>query len=838
MLRDRRAGKHAAIRSCPGVVPSEPVSLPEAGRRAWSAVLSAPARQPGVAFVLPWAALALAPPVREAIQKLPAAAAAFAGPFNLTRGLLAHWVEAAVALGWVALFWAAAAGAGAHAIRWLTGRPPARGSLLHPTSVLAGLAVYATIILAKGLCGLFFPVMAVALLCALVAAGARTFGAAGGRRERPAGGPISAWKPLALLAAGLPALFALTPETWSDSLAYHLAAPADFNDVAKWYDVAQNTYRFPLLAEAVFGQALLLGGERAAALANLAGVVLLALLLWRAARDLAGPAAGWLSLCALFASDQIGFHMGNTNQGFYSAAFSFAAVWIWNGALAEGRSPARLFLAGIFAGWALCAKYTAAAPLAGMLAWHLAGCWRRPRSALANMLTVGGGALLSSAPFLFNGWVFTGNPVFPLFFGGFDWTEESGRLLHLYGCPGRDILSYDPRSAGTFLLRLFAEQQPLLALAVPAIAFVSWRRLGPFLVAWGVAVALWMWCAPCLRLMLPAFPAFALVTAVSVVTWMRAGALVRTVLSAAALAAVLAGIIVAVAAVDFHRKSFMAAVGLEPGEDYLNRVTTSYREAVVVTGEILPPGLRMIVLGDIRGYGFRQIAVNRDIVDPPLMLQLARAARSPEEIGKRMRQIGSRYVLLNYVGSEYQGGWLSLVYRWRPAELNRLWEFWRRHGVVVWRGRRSDGVNGGFILYRIERKPFPPPRTIPFLPGAEMAAAKLPGENDGEWLDRMLDQARAAPGVAYFDARIAVRLLAAGKPREAHRFASRALGCGYPEEGVVHALRGAALMKAGDYTEAEREFAEAEKLIPSEPSFPRFRQACLDAMRDFEPRGF
>jgi tetratricopeptide (TPR) repeat protein len=194
--------------------------------------------------------------------------------------------------------------------------------------------------------------------------------------------------------------------------------------------------------------------------------------------------------------------------------------------------------------------------------------------------------------------------------------------------------------------------------------------------------------------------------------------------------------------------------------------------------------------------------------------------------------MGVRYVLLNYVTSEYLSRYWNQVYSWRPEELARAWEYWRRYGEIVWRSARPDGVNGGYVLYRLHDRSGTPPVLMPFLPGAEMAGIREGSEEVAAyaWRLEMLEQ--FVSGVVFFEVRRATALLNAGRARDALAVATRALACDYPEQDVLHGVRAEALKRLGRYPEALAAARRAEALQPGERVYVRLREECERLAQD------
>lgn len=774
-----------------------------------------------------WAAGALSVEAALTRDQWPLVRMAFTGPWAPQGAFLQHWFSTGASVAWAALFWLAARAQGSALLRWI-GAPrnlPRREA--GPARLILGFGLYGCVVVALGLAGLFFAPVALAVLLPGAAAGGVQIWR--GRTARPAGGRAPAdvrWLAgMALAAAALFAVFSLTPETWIDSLAYHLTAPQDFNKLHKWWDTGQDMDRYPLLPEGIYGQGLLLMGEPLAIRLNLLGSVLTGWLLWAWARRVAGPAGAWLAVLALLASDQVGFHMGQANEGMYAVAFATLGVWAWT-FTARARSARWACLAGTGLGWALCAKYTAAVPGLGILAWQLGRAWRRPAQAAAGAGWMLAAAGLASAAFLGNDWLFTGNPVYPLFFGGLNWDLANTRVLNDFGCVGYDFSLHSLASLGRAGMRLLADEQPLLLLALPAAGLLRGRLWAPLAVAWLGAAAAWALGVPCLRLMLPVFPALSLASAAAVAPWWDATGRARIPARAAILAMLGLGLTGTLGSTDNNERSFHAALGLESATHYRARRLTTYDEATREVNARLRPAERMLVIGDARGWRFDPVEFNRDVEDTPFMLEFAHNAFSPSGIRRRLRQIGARWVLLNYVTSEYLSPWWSAVRDFQSRELGRVYGFWGSYGEVVWQSPRPDGINGGFVLLRVRDRPGPPPGVLPYLPGAEGVTQRRADETPEAFRARMIRVDRLAPRVSFFAARIGAAELAAGRPAGALAIVMAARSAAYGEADVLEGIAGLALERLGRFQEAAEAFGRAAGLNPGVDEYRLRMRAC------------
>jgi hypothetical protein len=133
-----------------------------------------------------------------------------------------------------------------------------------------------------------------------------------------------------------------------------------------------------------------------------------------------------------------------------------------------------LALSGLMIGIALGGKYLA---LGNACALALIVIWNSRRDGLKRMIqnlaVFGGIALVVGSPWYLKNWLWTGNPVYPLYFGGPAWPTERVRLLmsflNSFGT-GHRVLDY-LLLPWIYMHRISVFQQPVSQLKYPASFF-------------------------------------------------------------------------------------------------------------------------------------------------------------------------------------------------------------------------------------------------------------------------------------------------------------------------------------------------------------------------------
>ena len=322
-------------------------------------------------------------------------------------------------------------GVGERILGWLSIRPASDGERL----VLAGglgLGALGYGFLTLGLVGLLRPW---AIFAMLALTGVWVWPQA---RRWPSRwrGKRAAWRPpgfferlgatLVVVMLGIVLARCLAPVTDYDGLTYHLVVPREYLQAGRILPRPGESHaNFPLTVDLLYIPAVLLGLESAAKIIHLGCGVLLGLGVYALAWRLLGTRSGaWLALLVLATTPALGTVGGYAHTDLGWALFEFLAAYAL---LCWGSEGERgwLALAGVFAGLGMGSKYLGL-PALGVLGLAvlvqsgllIRRSWRR---VLGDGLLFGLTALVVAAPWYLKNWLWLGNPVYPLWFGGQGW---------------------------------------------------------------------------------------------------------------------------------------------------------------------------------------------------------------------------------------------------------------------------------------------------------------------------------------------------------------------------------------------------------------------------------
>jgi hypothetical protein len=307
------------------------------------------------------------------------------------------------------------------------------------------------------------------------------------------------------LTLGVALLHALAPPTAWDALVYHLTGP-------KWYLETRHLTHdrdlaylgFPQWGGMLFMAAMQMGNDRAAAVMHWVFAPLTLMLLPDLLKPIA-PRSGWLAAALLLSTTTLVMLAGWAYVE-WMLMFAVTASMLAVVCASETGQRRWLTIAGVMAGLAFGAKYTAVGAIAG-LGLAVAVCGRQAggrRRAIASAMMFGVAAAITVLPWLIKNWTFTGNPVYPFFLPGKFWDPARA---YWYGRGGTGlplwrllIAPWEMTVQGVEGFNGYgATIGPLWLVLLPALPF-GWerwssearRRLTAMLVVAGAACVVWL----------------------------------------------------------------------------------------------------------------------------------------------------------------------------------------------------------------------------------------------------------------------------------------------------------------------------------------------------------
>jgi hypothetical protein len=260
----------------------------------------------------------------------------------------------------------------------------------------------------------YWPVFVALLVGAIATAPLRSRLGNAGAEPRPLGSGTQISKTLRIVCIVLFGAFtvlyffhALAPESSPDGSTYHLGFVARYLRARGFVRVEDMYAAFSGGVEMVFTPAFAIGKHSAAALTHFAFLIALALAVFAYGQRLGKPWAGAAAAFLVYASPVVGIDGTSAYIDVAVAAVAFA-VFHWLEIWDELRDDRLLIPAGLLAGYAYAAKYTAFVMFfyaAGFVVW-------RSRS-FRPLLRLSACSLLMAGPWMLRNWVLFQNPVAP-----------------------------------------------------------------------------------------------------------------------------------------------------------------------------------------------------------------------------------------------------------------------------------------------------------------------------------------------------------------------------------------------------------------------------------------
>jgi len=417
---------------------------------------------------------------------------------------------------------------------------------------------------------------------------------------------------------------ALAPATDSDydSLVYHLTMPKLCVRDGSIHPVPWLTHsNFPFTIEMLYTLGLLAHDQSLAKLFHFGCGWLTVIAIFGFARRWWGALAGWLGAAIFAAVPLIGWQMMTAYVELGLALYVFLAIAAL-ARVADGQEQASarcgwLCVAALMCGWALGVKMLGGAVLIFALAallWGLRSASRPRATQLAAFALI---AAAIASPWYIKSYLWTGNPVYPFFyglFGGRLWTAERARayteaqkafgmgagplnfLLLPWNLTMHSRSFFDlPSTLRAFNVYVTVFGPGFLAL-LPTLALTG--RVGPagrlalwFALAFGV---IWFLSTQNGRYLVPILPGLSACCGVAAARLFHRRGLVSSATGLALSLVLLSGL---APAYMLAAPAVRVALGEESQSDYLARVSATYHLFKQVEAAT-PPSARIMLLGD------------------------------------------------------------------------------------------------------------------------------------------------------------------------------------------------------------------------------------------------
>ncbi len=503
----------------------------------------------------------------------------------------------------------------------------------------------------------------------------------------------------------------LTPETFYDSMVYHLAVPQYWLAHHGLADLPTNFFsNYPYGAELYFMNGLLFQGTQAAKMLHITAWVMAAVFAGGWAEEVTSGKAGTLALGLILTLPIFSLNVWTTQvEGFLALAVVIAIYslirWI------RTQDPLWAVATGLFAGFAFAIKYNGVIAIGCALVvaafqavnFYRKENWRNWAWFLLAFFVIAG-------PWLIKNGVFTGNPFFPYFSSLFHGrnlspegyerllAEQQGRMTSAWWdwflLPWKIVMS-NPDSysfAGPVALMLL----PFLLLfrfKHPMLRFLVWTAGLVFVVSLAVTHIL--------RFMVPDFVLYYVLLSAVLAGgdrpfWGKASAWM-----AGFCALLCVGYLADIIHYYYDFSGILS--GRQTISQYLgdSKRLTSYYGLSQWLSAHLPEEKRLLIVGDARGLYYTQPFLTNTVFDTQVLAQAAKESKDAEGIAQRLRELGVDYLVVNglegiRVSADYHH------YDLTRDEWKRLDEFIQRGTELVY-SQNLQAVYG--LLPKFKAKP-------------------------------------------------------------------------------------------------------------------------------------
>lgn len=542
---------------------------------------------------------------------------------------------------------------------------------------------------------------------------------------------------LILAAAALSLLASAAPETFFDSLVYHLALPRLYLLRGRIVPTPHNLYSgIPSGVEMLYGLALSFSDEHLAILLHfsLGWAAVLALGAWiRRFSSRRGAILGILifALCpvVLSSSWQSGVDLG-------TAFFISVALLALSQALQsveESQSRRWATIAGALIGFAFGTKYTAI-PLGTM--FILAHGWLRKREAksLRDTVLMAAAAAVVFVPWLAKNACFYGDPVYPFFSSRLGSTAPANWDMFLGDAHSRNLAMALGTWNGwktTFGLPwsiatdIYFDYRVSLAylMIVPFVFIVHWgirekTSTTPSAVTAGLVIALGgysVWCltSTLVRFLIPTLAILAGILALAV-EWPCTPKWLRQLIWL-----LLIGIGVcnlSVTYVDGLPRPGLAGkwdvlTGQQSQAQFLKNTHTGYGQpyfaAMEFINQRLPRESRVLFLGESRAYYCERDFIAATTFDRNPFWIAAREAANADDLDAKLKSLGITHIFLNVFQLYSNAGYPEMLPR-DVADRPAFQEFWARYLQKIYEKRDNDQsglIKDWLLVYALRREP-------------------------------------------------------------------------------------------------------------------------------------
>jgi hypothetical protein len=443
-----------------------------------------------------------------------------------------------------------------------------------------------------------------------------------------------------------------------DALLYHLEIPSKFLAAGRIYfdpEIWRSAY--PFLGEMPFIIGMVFGADHLAKLINLTYAILLISSVYVFSIRFLGREVALTATAIMIGVPSFLLWATWVSVDFAWAAFEFwglYAVCLWL-APENGMSPKWLIVAGTMAGFAASVKYLSLPSLliiGAIVGWKSIENTKLFRAKwMGNVIIFGSCAGLVMGAWYIKNWVWTGNPIYPLMFGGPGWEPLESQIqndsIQSIGV-GKTWMDYLllPFNVYAHHARFSTRSAEIihpalwLGLLFP-FAIKSNKILNVITIYAALSFVVWATSWQVIRFLLP-LSAVAAIMAASIIA--RSPLLLKHLLKFGLIAVMFLSLIYQATTLNDPIGLIRYLIGKSSAAQVLQNINNDFNTILYIQNN-LPASDRVLFLWDGRGYYCDQRCIPDD--EQSTAISLSINSPEPQQLGQELHKMGITHIMLS-----------------------------------------------------------------------------------------------------------------------------------------------------------------------------------------------
>jgi len=490
----------------------------------------------------------------------------------------------------------------------------------------------------------------------------------------------------------------LVPETFYDSLVYHLGVPLHWIQNHKIFSIPSlHMSYYPLNIELLYGIGLLLKDEIVASMIHFLLGILLMLMIYTFCQKYFNRRIALFASTVFYTIPLVALLTSKTAIEVGLGIYEFLAVFSFVNWASENKKE-WFYLSGVFSGIALGSKYICGFCAVSLMFAIFFKCLFFDKEkfgrSLRRVIVFGLISFLFASPWYIRNLISTGNPVYPFLSDKIGFLKPRAWALS-------DPVPY-PFSLKSFLLLPWKSTMgqlqesysgPIFLLLLPL--FLIYRRVSkpmkllwlyflPYLLLWVVVGRAY------LRYFIPTLSILSVISAYYLFE-IRENLLLKRGLMLICCLMFITNLEFSLSMQKVNRDPWGVALGLQTKEDYLGKQRPSYPCPYYGTinwaNHNLPKEAKILFIGECRGYYSKRKFVHFAVGDFVPLIEFIKESKNTEDFYSRLNREGITHFLVNLKEAIRLKGYN--IFYWDKEELEIFSNFWDKYIKQLY---AEDGV--------------------------------------------------------------------------------------------------------------------------------------------------